>query len=70
MTRYSEIITEKPLYLNGHGNRSIFQVTDTGDLNRKRPYYWFDIYFGTSTTTNINNAKTFGTKYNIDYSVF
>src|SRR5690606_7304259 len=65
-----EIITSKPLYLNGHGNRSLFRVTDTGDLTHYRDYYWFDVYFGTKTTTNNRNANNFGTKYNISYSVY
>ncbi|MCM3742426.1 hypothetical protein M3210_19725 [Oceanobacillus luteolus] len=66
----SEIVTSKPLYLNGYGNKSLFMVTDTGDLDRKRDYYWFDVYFGTSNSTNVKNAIEFGTKYNIVYSVF
>lgn len=67
----SEIITENPLHLNGYGNNSTFMVTDTGDLNRDRGYYWFDVYFGTSTSTNIDNAEEFGQKNkNIVYSVF
>ena len=63
------LVTKKALYLDGYGNKYLFEVTDTGDLNRKRGLYWFDVYYGTSTTINKYNATKFGEKNkNVVYS--
>ncbi|WJQ79476.1 hypothetical protein [Brevibacillus brevis] len=64
----TNIITSSPLYLPGKGNVEQFYVEDMGDVRCDRGFTrnWFDIYFGTSTTTNINNAKQFG-KQKTDY---
>lgn len=63
------IITDTSLSLPGYGPRSIFNVTDTGDLNRRWSTYWIDIYFGTNTTTNWNNAVQFGLQ-NVSYTAY
>lgn len=65
------ILTKDVLYLDGYGNATIFKVTDTGDVKRERPLYWFDVYFGTSTSTNIKNARNFGDKNkNVAYTAY
>jgi len=63
------IQTEDPLYLDGYGTRSTFNVTDTGDLLEVRSPNWIDIYFGASTSTNINNAQEFG-EQKVTYTVY
>lgn len=65
------ILLKDYLYLPDYGNAVIFKVTDTGDLDRKRDLYWFDVYFGTSTAFNINSAKIFGDKNkNVGYTAY
>ncbi|MFJ7407101.1 MULTISPECIES: hypothetical protein [unclassified Lysinibacillus] len=65
------ILTKNALYVPGYGNKTIFKVTDTGDLDRKRDLYWFDVYFGLTNTTNTNNAKLFGvSNTNIAYTAY
>ena len=58
----SKILIKDKLYLEGYGNAFLFTVTDTGDLNRKRDLYWFDVYFGLKNATNDTNANEFGEK--------
>ncbi|GGP08883.1 hypothetical protein [Oceanobacillus neutriphilus] len=65
----TQIKTKSPLSLNGYGSKSTFTISDTGDILYKRSTYWFDVYFGTSTTTNKNNAKKFGEK-KVTYTVY
>lgn len=65
----TNIVTQKALYLDGYGNQKIFEVTDTDGSKRKSDKYWFDVYFGTTTTKNHNNAVKFGEKNkNVTYS--
>lgn len=67
----STILTKNALYVEGYGNKTIFKVTDTGDLNRKRDLYWFDVYFGLKNATNDKNANEFGEKNkNIAYTAY
>lgn len=48
-----------------------FKVEDMGDVNNAKGLskYWFDIYFGTNTTENTNNAVSFGKK-TITYIIY
>ncbi|WP_217588219.1 hypothetical protein [Lentibacillus saliphilus] len=64
--------THSALNLPGYGTKSVFTITDTGDLFGIHSRYWFDVYFGTDTTTNRKNANTFGTNNNIPvtYTVY
>lgn len=65
------ILTKNALPVEGYGNKTIFKVTDTGDLNRVRDLYWFDVYFGLKNTTNDANANLFGVKNkNIAYTAY
>jgi hypothetical protein len=64
------IITSQPLFLPGHGNKSVFAVDDMGDVNCSKGLsrYWFDIYFGETNNKNDSNAIQFGKKSGINYT--
>lgn len=72
---YGAIITTTTPIGTPGGDKSTFVVEDMGDVNCTRKINnknftsgWFDIYFGTNTLVNVQNALNFGHE-TVSYSV-